>query len=239
VLGDPELPFWPATIGAAWVKATFSIILATTSVLMVRHLRGHDEQGGESSLREFTWTRRIEITFAVVAFAGGALSSLTGTGANILVFLFLLVIVEVNPKIALPTAIAIMASVSVVGFVILGIIDGQLNVTVMGDQVVSVGGQAFEGASSETDLLGLWLAAVPIVVWGAPIGSWAADRVPEGWIVKFVAILATLEVVTTVVLVDDLRSHPAMIAYLAIGLVVLPAAFIVASMRRRELFSAR
>ena len=39
----------------------------------------------------------------------------------------------------------------------------------------------------------------------------------------FVACLAALEVVTTLWLVDDLRSNPAMVAYMVAGLIALPA----------------
>jgi uncharacterized membrane protein YfcA len=237
VWGDSDQPFWPMSIGAAWVKATFSVVLATTSILMVRHLRRH----GDPSLvvrGRLGWTTRVDAALIVVAFAGGVLSSLTGTGANIVVFLFLVVIIGVNPKVALPTTIIIMASVSVAGVVLLGIVDGQLDVELARDRVVAVGGQAFDGLARQTDLLGFWLAAVPVVVWGAPMGSFVAYRVPEAWLVRFVATLAAIEVASTMVLVDDLRSDPALIVYLAVGLVALPAAFIAVDRHRERVFGA-
>ena len=78
----------------------------------------------------------------MAAVVGGVLSSLTGTGANILVFLFLVVLADVLPKAALPTAIMVMTSVSLVGLALFGIYDGQLDVEVAGDRVVAVGGAA-------------------------------------------------------------------------------------------------
>lgn len=228
--GQADVVFWPPTIPGAWVKATFSIVLATTSILMLRHLR-HDQPQVELS-----WTRRLDIGVLLVAFGGGVLSSLTGTGANIVVFLFLVVLAGVGPKVALPTALMVMTAVSIVGFTLFGIIDRQLAVEVVGDRVTSVGGTPVDLLAAEADLLGLWLAAVPVVVWGAPLGSFAASLVREHHLVRFVAALAAIEVVTTAILVPELRTEPAMLVYLAAGLLLLPAIFVALQRHRNLVF---
>lgn len=231
LLGRPDELFWPSSIGSPWVKATFSIVLATTSVIMIVHLRH-----GDASHNELPWTPRLDLGLVVVALAGGVLASLTGTGANILAFLFLVALADVLPKTALPTAIMIMTSVSIVGFVLFGLIDGQLDVVVSGDQVVSVGGEAADLDAGKADLLGLWLAAVPVVVWGAPLGSLAASLIREAHLVKFVAALATIEVITTFLLVPELRSDGPLIAYLVVGLLAAPTGLILARRHRRTIF---
>ncbi len=238
LLGRPDEPFWPSIVSTPTVKATFSIVLATTSLLMLRQLRLHrgvdhrpdrafDEPPGE-------WSRSIDAALAAVAAAGGALSALTGTGANILVFLFLVVVIGVLPKTALPSAIMVMAAVSVVGFVLFVLVDGQFDLRLVDDRVVAVAGQPVDLAVGSGDLLGLWLAAVPVVVWGAPVGSLAASLVREHHLVRFVALLAAVEVATTVILVPELRSEPALLAYLVVGLLVLPMSFVVAARLRRR-----
>lgn len=113
--GRADELFWPPSVPAPWVKATFSIVLATTSFLMVRHLRHGDQRGVGAGVLE--WNRRLDVGLVVVAALGGLLSSLTGTGANILVFLFLFVLVGVGAKQALPSAILVMTLVSIVGLV--------------------------------------------------------------------------------------------------------------------------
>lgn len=231
-LGDAEAVFWPSVVPGAWVKATFSIVLATTSILMVRHL-AH----GEVLHPPLGWSRRLDLVVVVVAAGGGLLSSMTGTGANILLFLALVVLADVRPSVALPSAIMVMASVSVVGFVLLGLVDGQLDVAVAGGQVVSVGDRAVALAANEADLLGLWLAATPVVVWGAPLGSLAASLVRERHLVRFVAVLAFVEVVTTFLLVTELRQDPALIAYLVGGLALVPALFIALRYCRHRLLA--
>ncbi|MEM7339326.1 MAG: TSUP family transporter [Actinomycetota bacterium] len=228
LFGRPDELFWPSSIPGPWVKATFSIVLATTSVLMLRHLRHGDHDHGEP-----LWNTRVEIGLVITALLGGFLSSMTGTGANIVVFLFLVALVDVPAKVALPSAIMAMAAVSVVGLVMLGVLDGQLSVEVVGDRVVAVGGEATDLAVSQADLLGLWLAAVPVVTWGAPLGSWVASRINEVMLVRFVALLAAIEVVTTVILVPELRTEAALMAYLVLGLVGLPAVFIMIRRHRQ------
>ncbi|MEL7155259.1 MAG: TSUP family transporter [Actinomycetota bacterium] len=235
LLGDPDALFWPSIVPGAWVKATFSIVLATTSILMVRHL-ARARAGDEPSPMGWTW--RLDLVVAVAAAAGGLLSSMTGTGANIMLFLALVVVADVRPKVALPSAIMVMAAVSVVGLVVLGLFDGQLDVAVVGDQVVSVGGRPVSLMAAETDLLGLWLAAAPVVVWGAPLGSLVASLARERQLVRFVAALAVIEVVTTFLLVEELRRQPALIIYLVGGLVLLPASFMALRRRRHRLLGS-
>ena len=201
VLGRPDVAQWPPSISSAAVKATFSIVLATTSVLMLRQ-KDDGPAGGE-----LRWTRRVDLGVVVAAFAGGILSSFTGTGANVLVFLFLVVLIGVRPRIALPTAIVVMAVVSIVGFVLYGVVAGQLGAP---------------SADGRSDLLGLWLAAVPVVVWGAPVGSLVASLVPDSVLVRFVAILAAVEVATTFLLVPELRTEPTLVVYFVAGLVLFP-----------------
>lgn len=221
VAGDRSESFWPPTMAAPWVKATFSIVLATTSFLMVHHLRAHDRAGRVDVHDELRWTPRLDVALVAVAAAGGLLASLTGTGTNIVVFLFLVVVVGVDPGRALPSAVIVMAAVSVAGIGLYGIVDGQLD--------------ADPGAGS-TDLFGLWLAAVPVVVWGAPLGSLAAALVRERVLVRFVAALAAIEVATTFLLVPELRTEVALLAYVVVGLVALPATFLVIQANRHRLF---
>jgi uncharacterized protein len=223
--------FWPSEVPVEWVKATFSIVLATTSVMMIRQLR---PSGPIDDPLE--WNRRLDVCLVLVAAAGGALASMTGTGANIVIFLFLVLLADVNPKVALPTVVVVMAMISLAGTVIIGIVHGNLFVEVVGDRVVSVGGLATDLPADRNDLLALWLAAVPVVVWGAPLGSWVAAKVRESQLVGFVALLAATEVVTTFILVRELRTDPALLTYLVAGLLILPSGLILLRRARHRVF---
>lgn len=231
LLAESGTVFWPSAVATPWVKATFSIVLATTSVMMVRHLRQSEVDHPPTP-----WMPRHDLGLIVAALGGGVLASMTGTGANIVVFLFLVLLADVNPKSALPSVVIIMAAVSVVGFALLGLVDGQLSVSLVGNRVVEVGSTPVDLPSDRADLFGLWFAAVPVVVWGAPLGSWVASHVREAQLVAFVALLAGVEVLTTIVLVEELRSDGPLIAYLVGGLGLAPLLLIWLRANRERLF---
>ncbi|NOX29902.1 MAG: hypothetical protein GXP35_07640 [Actinobacteria bacterium] len=134
-----------------------------------------------------------------------------------------------------------MTAVSLAGLVLYGLVDGQLNVSVVDDVVVAIGGRPVEmvdgaaqfvsvnsndgGAASvglealRFDLFGLWLAAVPVVAFGAPLGAWATSRVTDRQLVRFVILLAVVETVSTIVFLDGLINEPdpALISFALIG----------------------
>jgi len=109
-----------------------------------------------------------------------------------------------------------------------------------GQAVGEVGGQAAFGAgeglaATRYDLFGMWLAAIPVVAIGAPLGALAAARLTDRQLVTFVAALAAAEVITTLVFVDGLRSDPVLVAYAIAGAALLVGALLVAARRRRQL----
>ncbi len=219
-LTDRSDPFRSPVIAAPWVKVTFTLLLAAMSLLMYTALKR-----GEGGLdRVETWNIRVFAGLAVGAFVGGGLSAFTGTGVNVLLFLFVVVMCGVSPRVGVASSIVTMTVISVTGVVTLGLFGGQLS-TQLGAEgsVISVGGAAVPGLdASRFDLFALWLAAVPIVVWGAPLGTWVVSKVSEHRLVAFVAGLAALEVLTTLVLVEEIRQEPALLAYTVGGLLLIP-----------------
>ena len=221
ILGDSDTAFCESRLPPAYVKVTFTVMLSAMAFLMFQ-TRQEREYG---AMEMDAWSGRIWTGLAIAAFAGGVLTSLLGTGLNALLFLFMIAMLGMHPRVCVPTSVVTMAAVSVVGLLVLGIGHGQLDVTLgaTGD-VVAVGGAAVDPApASSHDLRGLWLAAVPIVVWGAPLGTYVVHRLREEWLVLFLGGLATLEVTSTIVLVDDLRSDLALVAYGVISLLVAVA----------------
>ena len=200
-LGDPSTTFWDSRIDSAYVKVSFTVIIFAVA-LIVRLSAAQETKFDEVPY----WGSRSVSVMLAFAFVGGLFSSLTGSGADVMLFVFIVLVAQVSPRVAIPTSIIAMAFVSVVGFVIVGLWHGQLNIGLEGDQVVSVAGKAFGPASATRfDLYGIWLAAAPIVVWGAPFGAWIAANVSERTIIRFVATMAILEVVTTAIFLEQLH----------------------------------
>ena len=235
LLGEPENTFWPSSLSPAFIKTTFTIVLAAMALMMFMMLRQPD-LGGD---RIPHWNGRVWGGLILAAFLGGAITAFTGTGVNIVVFLFV-VVAGLHPHVGIPTSICIMAAISVAGFIALALLDGQFDIGLnpSGSQVISVDNQPFGPVqSSRYDLLGLWLAAVPIVVWGAPLGTWVVHRLHEDHLVKFIGTLAAVEVISTAVLVDDLHTEPALIAYGIIGLTVALSGIALLRRHRHKILS--
>ncbi len=236
-LTDPERPFRPALIPDAYVKVSFTLVIGAMAFIV---FLGSRLRIRKVDLDLPVTNRRTYATVIALSALGGVTSALTGSGADVFVYICLAVLLGVDPKVGVPTSVIVMAGVSAVGMALVAL-DGQLSVQLSADGagVVALGGEPVHDAAAagapvepafgtgpelparQTDLFGLWLAAVPIVAWGAPLGSRFAAKVTARTLVVFVAVLAALELVTTLVFVDDLRSDPALVAFAVSGALLL------------------
>ena len=219
---DRSTPFWTSLLPGPYVKVLFTLLVVAMAFVVylgsrvpVREVRTSIDPLG-----------RRQIIFLVVgALLGGLASSQVGSGADVLFFMIVVVMLGLEPGIGVPSSVLVMAAVSLVGFTYLGLIQGQMDVTVVGDTVTRVGDfviadpEAFPAA--RFDLLGLWLAAVPVVCWGAPLGSAFAARITSRQLALFVAVLAALEGGTTVLLLKELRTDRGLMVFAVVGGAVL------------------
>jgi hypothetical protein len=150
------------------------------------------------------------------------LSAFTGSGVDVLLFLFAVVMCGLHPRVGVPTSIIAMAMTSMLGFVVLGIIHGQLDIGLdQAGAVVSVGGTAVDPLPArQYDVFGLWMAAIPVIVWGAPLGAYVAHVMTERRLILFVAGMAGLEVLSTAIFLDALRSDMTLVIYGVAGLAI-------------------
>lgn len=245
LVGDPDRPFLPAVVPGPYVKVTFTLVVASMAFIVwlgsrvpIREVR--------TSLPPAT-PRRIAL-LALGGTLGGLSAALVGSGADVLVYLFVVVLFGLDPRVGVPTSVLTMATVSITGFVVLGLLDGQLSVGLAGEAVATLDGNAVALAhdaatfgpgeplpATRFDLFGLWIAAVPVVAWGAPLGSWAASKLSARTLVGFVAALATAEVVSTIIFLEDLRTDAALAGYAVVGLVVLLTVLSLAKRARHEI----
>lgn len=224
---DMTRPFMPSVLPGAYVKVTFTIVLLGMAWLVY--------SGSRVPMREIrrvlpALTPRIAAVMALLGVVGGVASALVGSGADVLLYLAVVVLLTLDTRVGVPTSVVSMALISWLGLATLGLLDGQLRIELVDGGVASVGGlpvtlrdgQAAFGTgpplpATRFDLLGLWLAAVPVVCWGAPLGAWVASRVPIRMLVAFVASLAALEVLSTSVFLSELRTDRALLGYAVVG----------------------
>ncbi|MGF1596839.1 MAG: sulfite exporter TauE/SafE family protein [Acidimicrobiales bacterium] len=235
LIGDPDQPFWPSSLPGPYVKVTFTIVVAAMALVVWLSSR--------------SWvTERIDVLASVPAPAlallvvagigGGAASFLVGSGADVFLYLALVALLGLSAGVGVPTSVIVMAIVSAVGFVLFGIVDGQLSVTVEAGHVVAVGGQAIDPLPADRyDLFGLWLAAAPVVGFGAPLGSWAASKVSDRTLARIVVGLALTELASTAVFLPELRSDTRLLVYAVTGLAVAVVGLTVVFRRRHQLLA--
>ena len=222
LLGDRSTPFWELEVPTSYIKVTFTLILAVMAYVMFMTLRVTESDYGVP--RILHWNRRVWTGLAFAAFIGGMVTAMIGTGANVVLFLFTVTILGLNPRVGITSSIIAMAVISVLGLLVLGFGHGQLNVELAPrGEVVAIGGTQLGPLSADRyDLLGLWLAAIPVVVWGAPLGTHIVHLVKERTLVAFVGTLAVAEVLSTFILLEDLHTDPILIGYCIVGLICLP-----------------
>ncbi len=235
LLGRSDQPFWPSTLPGPYVKVTFTLLVAAMAVVVYLGYRSHVL---ERLVTMPALGPRILAALVITGLIGGLLSWLVGSGADVTLYLTVVVLLGLSPRVGIPSSVIVMAGVSIVGFLVLGIMDGQLSVHLdEAGRVASVGGDTVGRIDADTigfgsatpldagryDLFGLWLAAVPVVGFGAPLGSWAVSKVSDRQLARFVVALATAETMSTVIFLDGLIREPdaALIVYAALGGVVV------------------
>lgn len=115
------------------------------------------------------------VSLAVVAFVGGLASGLVGSGADIAIFSLLIIACNANIQKATATSVLIMALTSIVSSV--------LNYYYLG------------AVSNEIEAY--LLAAIPVVVVGAPLGAYLCAKMRSGQLIAFLLLLIAIEVVFT------------------------------------------
>lgn len=245
-LGDPGEPFWPSRLPGPYVKVTFTLVVAAMAAVVYM---GYRRQILERRADLPELSRRLVATLIVAGVVGGIATALVGSGADVFLYLVLVVLAALSPRVGVPSSVVVMAGVSLAGLIVLGLLDGQL-MTQLGDggEVVAVGGQSVTESAGQAvygsgeglpagqfDLFGLWLAAVPVAAVGAPLGALAAARLSDRQLVVFVTLLAGAEVVTTLIFVDELRGDFALAVYAVVGATLLIGALLLATRWRREL----
>lgn len=248
LLGKGDVPFWPSRLPGPYVKVTFTLLVAAMAVVVYL---GYRVQLLERIERLEISGPRVIGAIVTAGLLGGVAASLTGSGADVVLYLAVVVIIGVTPRIGVPTSVVVMAIVSVAGFVVFGIVDGQLDITITDDMVTAIGGESVtagangaavfgEGPGLDAgryDLFGLWLAAAPVVAFGAPLGSWVSSLATDRQLVRFVIALALLETASTIIFLEGLiiDPDPALIVYSIVGAIVVITGLWACKEYRRQL----
>ena len=236
-------PFWPSILPPPYIRMTFTLVVfAAAAVVWLNYRQSLVEQ--ITRVTSYGW--RLIAALIAFGFVGGVVSSLIGPGTNIMLYIVLIILIGLIPRIGVPTSVIAMACTCVIAFLTLSLYEGQLLTGLnAAGQVVSLGGEPVgavpcPGQAAGTaplcaaygtglpplsplryDVLGFWLASVPVVIFGAPLGAWFASRMTNRQLVVLVVIMALTELTTTLIFLEPLRTNPALVIYSVIGMVVI------------------
>lgn len=148
-------------------KSLFSVFLLIFAVTLLRaHWRGKER------LTIDLTCKRQNFFVVLVAFLGGIVSGLIGSGADIAIFALLMLYFKADLKIATASSVLIMATTSVFASLI----------------------NYFYLETITPEISEFVLAAIPVVVVGAPLGAYCCAKVPKSVLLSFLLTLIGLEI---------------------------------------------
>ncbi len=126
-----------------------------------------------------SWGKRERVFSLVAGLWGGIVSGLVGSGMDIVGFSIMVLLFGLCEKVSTPTSVILMAINAVVGFI--------LHQYFVGDFVEPV--------------TNYWLAAVPVVVVGAPTGAMLCNLMKRKTIARILIGLVLIELVSSLLLI--------------------------------------
>jgi uncharacterized membrane protein YfcA len=179
VLGAiPTLPaglFLAGTLSSGAVRISFTVVQCSFALALWWHNRDQNRERNQV-LPRCGWQERI----VLLAFGmlGGLISGLLGSGLEIIVFSVLVLWFRLCEKTATPTVIVMMVLTTWSGFALI----------VQTGQFIA-------------PVTHYWLAAIPIVVVGAPLGVYACSCMSREAVVWFLIVLILAELVSSLLLI--------------------------------------
>lgn len=163
------------------VRSSFTVLVACIGIALLLLNR----ESGEIRNSKLPWFGNQERIILIAAgFLGGIVSALVGTGENSVIFMVMVLLFRINEKIATPTTVVLMTMATIPGFLV----------------------HVFWLRDFSPAVTGYWLAAIPVVAVGGPLGAVMCSYMRRKSIVNVLLLLIALEVVSTIVLVPISRS---------------------------------
>ena len=134
-------------------------------------LARHQEFCSYKGSPDLTWRRAMNIGVPL-GLMGGVIASMIGVGLEMLLYMVLVLLLRCDLRVAVPTAVCAAAFTSIMGTGVHLLI---------GDVPLAI--------------FGSWLAAAPLVIFGAPAGAVLVKRIPRTRLLSFVSALCVFQFV--------------------------------------------
>ena len=152
------------------VKLLFSCLwMSFALVTLARNREFCSLQGGP----DLTWAQAVRVGLPL-GLLGGVIASMIGVGLEMLLYTVLVLLFRCDLKVAVPTAVCATA-------------------------ITSITGTALHLAIGDIPraIFGHWLAAAPLVIFGAPAGTFLVTRIPRIRLLYFVSALCIFQFLWT------------------------------------------
>lgn len=172
------------------IKMSFTVMLASFGITLLALNRLPRDFHLEMPI----WTHNERTIWVLAGSIGGIMSSLVGSGIDVFCFSVMVILFRFCERVATPTSVILMATNSLIGFAF----------------------HAFVLHSFMEPVRSYWLAAIPVVVVGAPLGAMLCDLLHRQTIANILIGLILVEITSSLLLVDisSLAIYSSLIAML-------------------------
>jgi len=163
--------FWVTPyVSRSIVKLLFSCLWMSFAMVTLARNREFCELKTAPSL-DWNDSARIGLPIGLL---GGVIASMIGVGLEMLLYTVLILLFRCDLKVAVPTAVCATAIASIIGAALhIGIGD------------------------IPRDIFGDWLACAPLVIFGAPAGTYIVTKIPRIKLLYFVSVLCVFQFLWT------------------------------------------
>ena len=157
------------------IKISFTMIISSFALVLMILKQNKDRR----NLKISSWGTRERFLCVSIGFLGGVISGLVGSGMDIFAYSVMVLLFGLCEKVSTPTSVILMAINAIAGF--------SIHNFVIGDFIAPVSNY--------------WLAAIPVVVVGAPTGAILCNLMGRNLIIQILLTLIGIELITSLVLI--------------------------------------
>ena len=159
------------------IKMLFSMMIASFALTLA--IVNWNKRSYNNSLPVFSIVEKSILVLS--GFVGGVMTGLVGNGIDIICFSVMILLFRLSEKVSTPTSVILMAINAIIGF---------------SAHLFIVGGFSLQVES-------YWLAAIPVVVIGAPLGVYFCTKLNNKTIASMLICLISFELLSSILIIPQ------------------------------------
>ena len=159
------------------IKMLFSMVIASFALTLA--IVNWNKRSYNNSLPVFSIVEKSILVLS--GFVGGVMTGLVGNGIDMICFSVMVLLFRLSEKVSTPTSVILMAINAIIGF---------------SAHLFIVGGFSLQVES-------YWLAAIPVVVIGAPLGVYFCTKLNNKTIASMLILLISFESLSSILIIPQ------------------------------------